>query len=650
MSDPALLNTSAITNLLVWREVLIPYFQDDGIVVKLWCSTPAMQKLLTANLKHLTCHIRLAVTKKDRYIHPSFLSALTSLKSLTFTRSKGYVRKYPQYGTPFTQPCCPTPNWDIIPESVELLNIFGLDEIIVLSNTSIVELTNLLWRRPSLRLAPHSHDHHSYSTNYKRLLDRMMMNISWNFKSIALLRFPSLSMPELKGMLEQFEFLPQDVCNWLMIHWFPYIVNLTVGSFDSPRVVQWACKFFPNLNALDNTGILPHHLKSYSCDFYPKQCTVSDLLTKVPYLTSLDIRCTLEGDQLPYCLPSTLQHLAIDISSNVRQEQMRSFICQNDFPALTSLDIRTSIYKQWEWKLDMLANLPCGLKRFVDSNFPADLKLWRLLPSKLTDIYTKHCSYGNDNYQVVSPYLTKLHVTIMESDNMPNSSIPLKLSTLTRFQELVELNLTIIDNYIVEGFSEFPSTIKRLKIKLTSHNWLHGASGRIMEDLPLPSKLKYFTLQGDFTVCDGQVWPLFPDTIRQITFSKIYFKSLPNIWPKSLHMLIFKQCGNIPPVSFMDKLHHLCSKEEIHSIPNFIESMKALSSTCLIVNKYRPFELLYLEVDGNNNTVDGKDIKELDKDANKEVGDLMKITSIQQHFYDEHQPLDEYHSLNGQLY
>lgn len=125
----------------LWKEVLIPYFEDDIVLSKLWCATPRTHHVIINQTTKLVCNVRPSPRSINTVtVFPSFMTRLKRL---------GYL-KLQVLDVLSSQKILDTLrfeiNWDDIPSTVIAVEI--RDHNVVISDPQA--LANFVYSHPEI--------------------------------------------------------------------------------------------------------------------------------------------------------------------------------------------------------------------------------------------------------------------------------------------------------------------------------------------------------------------------------------------------------------------------------------------------------------------------------------------------------------------
>ena len=562
----------------VWREVLIPHFTDDSVIVKLWCSQPTMQRLIVEQLINLTCHIRSAINPSHRYVHPPFLSQLSHLKHLRFLD--------PHYHRPGLGDLLPSCGviCQNIPMSVVMLDVSCLH----LCQADVNLLLQFLINRPRVTVIPTISDRsvrwadHPYQKILLGLVSSITVGENGVVSHAQMHTFTAIHRDLVLKLKAVWLNTRDETKLWLKEHWCPHVRTVYfLGGLHTDRVLeQWCYSMFPNIERVENALTVPVTLKSYKNPslLLPGVPSILESINTLPNLTSLHIN--VRGEVMPAVLPATLLECVILTTINRGDYQEILELLIRQLPAaLVKFELCANIYgvsvipgirrSGTYWSSTMIANLPRSLKVLVSNKFPSDAESWKLLPPTLQSFDVYNLEYlqslvpreggrqpkikapADISYQVVSPDLTEIAGIVRSVLQVPGAllvtpaeDVPLQLSTLVRFQYLVKLELLVVDEHaLATGCSSFPISLRTITLVLRyNKNVIDHIS-----QLVFPAQLEKLEIKGDseYSRIHGHLWHPLPNTLTTIRLYNLRIGSLPLQWPTQLAYLDLENSDDI---------------------------------------------------------------------------------------------------------
>ena len=550
-----------------WRELLVPYFKDDQIYAKLWCTGVNLQSIMVARVTHLVCHARHSIGSHQQYLHPPFLSQLLHLKYLQMVDTSYYVPegKYLKlnYETIYQS----------IPDNVTTIDLSAVS--LYLYDGCDKHLIEFIYQHPDVNLLINHDETDLYGKGdvCNRLLIRVieMMKTPNEFKPMKLMdSLTTLNYEALSTLKTAWSTIHSDVKAWLEQHWCPKVNTICFNKWNTdPSIEAWCHTIFSNI--IHGVNLATHPLTLHSCtnDYHMLlNIPILSTIAALPHLTSLDIN-VVDHDMIFTTLPATLLSCTISVkfTHNSRSGLLDSLV--QLLPAtLVTFGLYVSLPPDPRglhvcelgnyWTLDVIAKLPRSLSEFTTVEFPTSTEAWALLPATLrsfvvsmgmTRMHTFPVSINrhskripdNSNYSIVSPHLNTITGVISSTPRingiplLPLDLLPLQLFTLTRFQSLTELTLVIRDQHALqEEFSAFPTSLRELTLSLEYKKNSHDYISR----LTFPSQLRELIIDGNGnSEIDASYWPSLPNSLRTIILRELIIKSLPSQWPQALTYL-----------------------------------------------------------------------------------------------------------------
>lgn len=614
----------------VWKEILVPYFKDDVVLVKLWCTSPTFQEMVIVQTSDIICHVRRAVNFSDRYLHPPFLSQLTKLKYLQFVDlyhdSFEHPDILPRYQSIYHN----------IPDSVTTLDLSGIrmreDE-----DTELMEFMN---SRSELNLIHNTVEMREVSGTYLKFLVELITSASTgtHFKPLAMMSgFTTINHTVLLLLRAEWSKINPEIKLWLEQHWFPKVNSVHFLPLSSdPELEQWCYSVFPNITHTTDAVSAPARLHSYhnlnlvtiTQKYLPSLHTLS-------HLTSLTI--SIRDQIMDMLLPQTLTQCNLYV--NIRQpnyQELLSLLAQLPVTLVklsfcVILPIKVGPQRKFGsyWRSDIIAGLPRNLLELTTNEFPRATAAWSSLPPTLK-LFTVSGSMAsgilpsfnvdrkglqviatNTNYQTISPHLTSITAVICSTPClngvplvMTFDELPLQLSTLIRFQALTELTLLVEDEKILlAGFSSFPLSLRKLTLKLR----YTGESPDYLSQLYFPAQLSQLIIKGNIIgtgrhIVSFQLWPLLPHSLNTIILNDLFIVALPTQWPTALTYLSLDSCTLAEDIYFNrydDTVYDLLSVEynQMMDGPTISSSMMNVPRGCVVYRGHTLDDEVYVSID-----------------------------------------------------
>lgn len=618
------MSATSPVGLEIWNAVLLPFFQDDRVLTKLWRCSRTMQRMMKKRVTHLRCHVRPATCPTKRYLQPAFTSQLKNLQVLKFV-----APDINGYDDDLFEMLIPKIVWNTIPESVTELHITRLDLLV----DDADKLLRFIYDRPNMKLIRDVDD--IYDGVYRKLLSKLITKIKMDFRPlVGFGYFTTIIGNEMVQLYVMWDTLDPEIKLWLQRHWCPlvhivYFPN-SAGlpkSMQTQALEQWCYHTFPNITKVTNAESLPATVRQYISN-------TSTLL--LPILNTCSLLATLSIEVSSHLLPkvfpfpATLSHCSIHVEDCHTDEYSLLHALIAQLPAtLVKFKLQLLNYLTMEavdyWDSFTITGLPRALQVLDIGNFPTDVDLWKLLSPKLTkfkihnqfqyldldnyrgNIVTLVDQYKDRNYQVVSPHLIDIKCGIRSEPRVAGRLVfddpMLQLSTLTRFQSLTCLYISVIDQYALSnGCCDLPVTLRKLTLKLNYRdNTVDYIAG-----LVFPPQLENLAVYGRGSMMDVQHWHPLPATVQRIFLSELNIRSLPTQWPPQLCYLNLEGSsgsGSINPKSLLscninpaledddrdssddnddDDSDIAYIKTRLKRIPNIIPSLMAVPPNCII--------------------------------------------------------------------
>lgn len=593
-------------DLTLWRQVLVEQFDDDNVLTKLWRTSKLMQQFIVEQTLRLTCHISHIGNYYRTYSYPSFLFKLIHLKHLKLVPPP-YIDTCNYNNVPVIKPIIRH-----IPDNVITLDLRGCSTMV---GPYMVDFYQFMRNRPQLTLLMDIEKvsrYGWYHIGLKDMINDIIRNTNKPLRSLH--TFTHVNHVVLALLRNTWDNINLNVKQQLETHWFPIVATVDFVDCNDTSLEQWCYQKFPNIRSVNEASTVPQTLTSYTVTpselSHVSRPPPTELFT-LPYLTRLKVEFITSP--LPQTLPSTLQYLSISIYASYYREDVAEFIHQ-----LPSTLMRLKIVQlmddstlnlrplMWEWDENLLASLPRLLHTFKCNNFPQTRECYAALPPTLTLFEGDVGVHSNADLicGVISPYLTKLRVSVKPepciteiplplpmsarfqsltniepcSAEVPLKSLHMQLSMLTYFQSLVTLNLMIVNESSLDGsYSTFPITLRDLTIYL---NYNENVNDTISA-LVFPSSLEKLVITGKGTMIDALSWQPLPNSLLTISLKCLNIKSLPAQWPSRLlqlnleHIDVPKPANNI----FGYDVNNL----KIKDISNITPSLLNTPSKCIIM-------------------------------------------------------------------
>ena len=632
-----------------WREFLIPYFSDDTVITKLWCTAVVFQQLIRERTTQLVCHVHRSALPTEKYLNPPFLLQLTKLKYLQFVDgiyalNIGDINTISQFHLPYDQ----------IPDSLTTLQLCYIDV------WSEIPLMKFLSERPSLMVIAQTSPADSTALYWRLLHSAITTAVEGtNFKPLAVFdTFTTLDYITSSRLKRVWDTLLPDIKLWLEQHWCPKVNSIYFHPhFDELEVELWCYSVFPNITHCENSITTPIELQEYrSFNHVSMDPAPLPILSHLRCLTSLNV--SVMDQMIPKMLPATLIScdLRVAVKGTGYRKLLPQFIAQLptallkfalhvNFASYLGPRRKTGSY----WSSVMISSLPRALLEFTTNDFPSSITEWKLLPPALRILDVTPCTpdpkpdrydnvYGkrnmlptDANYQVVSPHLTSITVLISSAPAINLYPLPFQLDTVVRFQSLTDLNLGIEDeNVLAEGFSSFPRSLTKLTLTVLH---VDNTNDHISE-LIFPDQLKELYVKGTRTnnMIDPQLWHPLPDSLQALVLYDVFIMSLPPQWPTSITYLDLGSCSIIKydyfnsAIDATDDIEHATAVEhaQMMSDPKVHASIMKVPRMCVIHRGRLHGEDIFVSVDRSNKTFSLVLDRELAWDVEYDVGDEIR--------------------------
>lgn len=271
------------------------------------------------------------------------------------------------------------------------------------------------------------------------------------------------------------------------------------------------------------------------------------------------------------------------------------------------------------WTTKTITRLPRTLRVFKLFRFPMDIDNLRLLPHQL-----RRCTVGGEpvwinndiSLQVISPHFEELKMNLRKhphSEEKMTGMFPQliwpRLNSLTRFESLTRLDLTISDtDALSTKFDAFPASLHIINI-LMNHT---SNTIDYFSNLVFPPSLNTLHIKGVSNILDMISWHPLPDSLQVFTTKVLRILSLPLQWPANLSYLCITSYGNSG-----DDHQQVVARVEapLRSINNHQDSLKLLPPRCITeielydVDQYSNWSLLARV----NPSTDAVDLVEVDE-------------------------------------
>lgn len=593
-----------IPRIGVWTSALLPHLTDDVVLIKLWCTTPMMQQLMTTKVTAVTSWVRDSYDPQQQYLWPSFLPQLRLLKQLHV--------------------------WQPPSSTYTKLPILGLERLprtIQKFDTNMllpIPIESWLMSHPYVALGPIMHNslnHNTYQVHlWKQLLELLKQDQLPQADQLQaftqLLR--GINSTILATIYRILASLPQQSQDWLRRQCAPEIRKLNITSTLTPVILHWVYQLFPNIEHVHGGAvILPPHVTSYSESSILMMLHNAAIPVLPPSLTSLKLEARSDDLTLPIfppqltslslhnitehiitAFPTKLTNLtlsyrgglpvlpALPPTLTVVNIYASEYSRDNLYAVITALPIaviqlsmKISSEVDHVWDREVISALPRNLRELTVITFPCGLSWdeydevdplsssWAGLPGLSTfnikdhferDFLGKYVDQVWDaDYATLAASLTKLDSSISDSSTLSHDHRSLQWSTLNTFQKLVELRLNITDAVVLtpaHGNITFPNTITSLTLEMDFEP--DDMEVLDLSKLIWPTSLVMVKLnmqEGNlYATVDAVKWQLFPDSIIDLTLA-FKFRSYPQYLPSSLRTLELDSedeitCGDIIPL------------------------------------------------------------------------------------------------------
>lgn len=597
-------------NVLVWREVLLREIDDNTLLIKLWCTSPIMQSLIVEKTRRLRFRIYGGTVPCQKYL-PSFLPRLVNLNYLKLLLPPSNNRSFEEISTPNVGPIC-----QYMPESVTTLDLREWNYCSIQGDD---DLAKLIGNRPQLKLIIHPKEMSRWGS-YQRILHYIIdyQVIRNDTLPEALMGCTSIDCGILLKLRAAWNKIDPVVKARLEEGWCQLVDSVNFGSSTpNHQLEEWCYQTFPNITHVTEARTLPLRLTSYTFEhFYISRLHTFEVPSAVfnsPTLTRLEMKlCKIET--LPTSFSSSLRHLDIIMDSKLIPDLM---VIVGILPCeLLSFRLRAVTNYLFNvghapimrgWYNELIAALPRGLQTLKVDDLRVDLENSTLLPPNLTSLIVNGNTIIIDNNMVcqsIPPHLERLHLRLMSQpciNGIPLlislEEMPPQLPTLIRFQSLVSLRLTILDQSVLaRGFSAFPLSLTKLKLQL---EYTENSNDNISR-LIFPSSLQKLVVSGRGASIDAVQWHPLPDSLVSIKLDGLHIISLPSRWPRSLLYLYLY--NHIPDFMYnisggMINYHPTIGSSYLAYIRNFEDSVVITPRRCIILTKDLDDQTLFVEVD-----------------------------------------------------